>query len=279
MEVTTIIIAAATIVVLVSWGWGVLNWLWLKPKKIERLLRAQGLQGTPYKVLVGDSKDFMKMQRETKTKPMNTSDDDIVPRTMPYVLQCYNKYGKNSFSWFGGIPRLIVTDPELIKDVFNKIYDFPKPDTNPLIKLLVNGLAGHGGEKWSKHRRIINPAFHLEKLKDILVILHPRPSLEISRRAATRRLNTTFSDWQLLPPDFIPDPRPARLFRPGFLDLSMTWFRLVDRALTRPNFYNPRIALHWIQTHTLPDWCRVNQSVDRSADVANHLQSQADTCH
>ncbi|MED6186926.1 hypothetical protein PIB30_071378 [Stylosanthes scabra] len=142
MEGTTIVIAAATIV-LVSLGWRILNWLWLKPKKIERLLRAQGLQGTPYKVLVGDSKDYTKMQIEATTKSMNTSDDDIAPRTLPYVLQCYNKYGKNSFFWFGGIPKLIVTDPELIKDVFSKNYDYPKSDTNPLIRLLVNGLGGH----------------------------------------------------------------------------------------------------------------------------------------
>ncbi|XP_057726589.1 cytochrome P450 72A68-like isoform X2 [Arachis stenosperma] len=83
---------------------------------------------------------------------------------------CRRNIWKNSFFWFGGTPRVIVTDPELIKDVFNKVYDFPKPDTNPLIKLLVNGLAGHDGEKWSKHRRIINPAFHLEKLKIMVPI-------------------------------------------------------------------------------------------------------------
>ncbi|MED6201553.1 hypothetical protein PIB30_096188, partial [Stylosanthes scabra] len=88
---------------------------------------------------------------------------------------------KNSFFWFGGIPRLIVTDPELIKDVFNKIYDFPKPDTNPLIKLLANGLAGHEGEKWSKHRRIINPAFHLEKLKLMMPIFLKSSNDMISR--------------------------------------------------------------------------------------------------
>ena len=60
---------------------------------------------------------------------------------------------------------MIITDPELIKDVLNKIYDFPKPDANLLLKLVVTGLVNYEGEKWSKHRRIINPAFNLEKLK------------------------------------------------------------------------------------------------------------------
>jgi len=63
------------------------------------------------------------------------------------------------------MPRVTILDPEQIKDVFNKNYDFPKPNLNPLVKLLATGLAGYEGEKWSKHRRIINPAFNLEKLK------------------------------------------------------------------------------------------------------------------
>lgn len=60
---------------------------------------------------------------------------------------------------------MTLTDPELIKDVFNKISDFPKPNSNPLVNLLATGLVSYEGEKWSKHRRIINPAFHIENLK------------------------------------------------------------------------------------------------------------------
>ena len=60
---------------------------------------------------------------------------------------------------------MTLTDPELIKDVFNKTHDFQKINMNPQIWLLGPGLLSHHGEKWSKHRKIINPAFHLEKLK------------------------------------------------------------------------------------------------------------------
>ena len=71
--------------------------------------------------------------------------------------------------WVGPKPRIIVTDPVLIKDVMNKIYDFTKPESNPLFKLLVTGLVVYEGEKWAKHRRITNPAFNVEKLKVILL--------------------------------------------------------------------------------------------------------------
>ena len=64
---------------------------------------------------------------------------------------------------------MIITDPEQIKDIFNKINDFPTPHINPLARFLADGLASYEGEKWTKHRKLINPAFHLEKLK---VTLH-----------------------------------------------------------------------------------------------------------
>lgn len=80
------------IVLILIWGWRLLNWLWLRPKKLERLLREQGLQGNPYKLLVGDLKEFSKMQDEAISKPMNLS-DDIMPRVIPYVQESVAKYG------------------------------------------------------------------------------------------------------------------------------------------------------------------------------------------
>lgn len=87
----------------------------------------------------------------------------------PFVLPVGDKYriyaGKNSFLWEGTTPKVVITDPEQIKQVFNIIEDFPKPKLSPLAKYLSNGLIQHEGDKWAKHRKIINPAFHIEKLK------------------------------------------------------------------------------------------------------------------
>lgn len=58
-----------------------------------------------------------------------------------------------------------ISNPEDVKDIFAKYEDFQKPAKNPLVNLLATGLANYEGEKWAKHRKIINPAFHSEKLR------------------------------------------------------------------------------------------------------------------
>ncbi|RHN74761.1 putative 11-oxo-beta-amyrin 30-oxidase [Medicago truncatula] len=169
MEALCAISACIILLVTLVWAWKMLIWSWLKPKKLERVLREQGLKGNPYRFLVGDMKEYLKMEKEVRSKPLNLS-DDIVPRVFPYGHQSITKHGKSSFVWFGPTPRVTITDPELVKEIFNKIYDFQKPNSNPLVRILATGLITHEGEKWSKHRKIINPAFHLEKLKMMLPI-------------------------------------------------------------------------------------------------------------
>ncbi|KEH38478.1 putative 11-oxo-beta-amyrin 30-oxidase [Medicago truncatula] len=169
MATTTAIVLFILMTLSLIWAWKILNWLWLKPKKLEKFLREQGLKGNSYRLLVGDIRDLLKMRKETTSKPMNLS-DDIAPRVFSYFHHSVAKYGKNSFMWFGPTPRVNISDPELIKYVLNKIYDFQKPNASPLVRLLANGLVNLEGEKWSKHRKLINPAFNIEKLKIMLPI-------------------------------------------------------------------------------------------------------------
>nr|WAU86880.1 birch protein [Betula platyphylla] len=161
-------------------AWRVLRWAWVRPKALERSLRDQGLTGNSYRLLFGDLKESSKMTSEARSKPINFT-NDIAPRVVPFFHQNVKNYGKNSFTWFGPTPRVTIMNPEQLKEIFSKIYDFRRVRGNPLSKLLVTGLATYDDEKWAKHRKIINPAFHLEKLKNMLPAFHQSCSDMISK--------------------------------------------------------------------------------------------------
>ncbi|KAE9457958.1 hypothetical protein C3L33_10129, partial [Rhododendron williamsianum] len=70
----------------------------------------------------------------------------------------------NYFTWLGPTPRLNIIDPKLVKEILSNTEVFQKPAT---IKLLLTGIVTYEGEKWAKHRKLVNPAFQIEKLKVI----------------------------------------------------------------------------------------------------------------
>lgn len=90
--------------VAVAWAWRVLNWVWLRPKKLERLLRKQGFKGNPYRFMFGDLKESVKMLKELRLRPIGLSDDPV-PRILPFVLQSVNTFGKEDFSDHQSFPQ------------------------------------------------------------------------------------------------------------------------------------------------------------------------------
>lgn len=74
--------------------------------------------------------------------------------------------GKLWFTWMGPRPMVHITEPAMVKEILSNNYRFQKArGGNPLVRLLAAGLANAETDRWSKHRKIINPAFHVEKLK------------------------------------------------------------------------------------------------------------------
>lgn len=74
--------------------------------------------------------------------------------------------GRTCVTWQGPEPKVTLMDPKLVREVLsNKSGHFPRPIPNPAFKLFAAGILAYEGEKWAKHRRIMNVAFHLEKLK------------------------------------------------------------------------------------------------------------------
>ncbi|CAN4103181.1 unnamed protein product [Withania somnifera] len=160
------------VITLVIYAWRLLDWAWFKPRKLNKCLRKQGLKGNSYKLVFGDIKELAKSFEDVKSKPLNVSDDDISPRILPYFVETIKKHGKNSFIWVGPKPMVLVWDPEIIRDVFNKHALYQKPESTPLTKLLAQGVASYEEDKWAMHRKILNPAFHMEKIKNMLPAVH-----------------------------------------------------------------------------------------------------------
>ncbi|XP_028763684.1 11-oxo-beta-amyrin 30-oxidase-like [Neltuma alba] len=168
-QATTLMASLMAAIIVVRWGWNMMKWLWLNPKRMERMLRDQGLQANPYRFWIGDLWEMVKMQEQVKSLPIPSHHShDLAPRVLSFVHHIANKYGKNSFIWFGPTPRVILRNPEQVKEMLNRNYDFTKRQVNPLIKYLGSGLGTYDGDKWTKHRKIINPAFNFDRLKNMM---------------------------------------------------------------------------------------------------------------
>ncbi|KAL3502801.1 hypothetical protein ACH5RR_037250 [Cinchona calisaya] len=169
-------------------AWKVFNWVWLTPKKHEKRLKEQGFRGNPYNLLYGDFKEISTLFKEAHSKPINLS-DDFVPRVIPHFYEAVKKYGNNTYLWLGPKAAVVIMDPEHIKEVVQRIHIFQKPHATPLTKLLAQGLVSYDGDKWAKHRRIINPAFHVEKLKHMLPSFYTSASEMLSKWEETVSIN------------------------------------------------------------------------------------------
>ena len=77
--------------------------------------------------------------------------------------------GKNFLQWYGTQPQLVITEPELIKEILNnKDKAYPKEAAvGYMKKLFGDGLSASEGEKWAKMKKLANHAFHAESLKVI----------------------------------------------------------------------------------------------------------------
>ena len=73
--------------------------------------------------------------------------------------------GKDYFIWAGPTPMINIFKPEMIREALTKFRDIQKPKLNHIVDKLFPGLINYEGEEWINHRKLLNPAFHMEKLK------------------------------------------------------------------------------------------------------------------
>ncbi|MFS7921651.1 putative secologanin synthase [Helianthus anomalus] len=86
------VVITIVIVLIGRVGWKLLNWAWLKPRKLEKWMRSEGYKGNSYKLVIGDMKELAQTMKEGKTKSIPIS-HDIAAHVLPFDHQIITKYG------------------------------------------------------------------------------------------------------------------------------------------------------------------------------------------
>lgn len=75
--------------------------------------------------------------------------------------------GETFLFWIGPQPLLCISEQEMIKQVLASKYgSYARTDPSPAAMALVGkGLTNIDGSEWARHRRVVNPAFAMDKLK------------------------------------------------------------------------------------------------------------------
>ncbi|XP_058069092.1 cytochrome P450 734A1-like isoform X2 [Magnolia sinica] len=141
------------------------SFIWA-PWRIQLHFQRQGVRGPPRRSIYGNSAEIRDLIAAAQSQPMDLN-HQLLHRVVPHYHHWSRLYGKTFLYWFGTKPRLAIAEPDLIKEVLlNPSGSFKKVQFNPLSgQLFGHGLVGLEGEKWARHRRICNPAFHTERVK------------------------------------------------------------------------------------------------------------------
>ncbi|CAM0958961.1 unnamed protein product [Alopecurus aequalis] len=136
--------------------------LWLRPRRLERVLRAQGLRGTSYCFLTGDLNESHRLNKEARSRPFPLGCHDIGQHIFPLIYNTAREHGKTCFFWSGPVPNVAMCDAGHVKEMLSD--KLGKRIFPAVAKLLTNGLDQQEGHKWVHQRKTVNPAFSIEAI-------------------------------------------------------------------------------------------------------------------
>ncbi|KAK9932401.1 hypothetical protein M0R45_019640 [Rubus argutus] len=109
-------------------------------------------------------------QQRNQQHAKGSHEQTVLSAVQPHIHSWTKSYGKNFLQWHGLQPALIITEPELCKEILNdkdRVYTKSKPNFHSK-KLFGDGIIVAEGEKWSKLRTLSNHAFHGDSLKSMI---------------------------------------------------------------------------------------------------------------
>uniref|UniRef100_A0ACD5YIK4 Uncharacterized protein n=1 Tax=Avena sativa TaxID=4498 RepID=A0ACD5YIK4_AVESA len=149
------------------------NILWLRPGKIRKRLRRQGVKGPKPTLLDGNTREMKRIRHELK--PMKKQDsNNYISTLFPHLLIWRKTYGSVFLYSTGGREILHVSQPDMVKDIGHWTpSELGKP--NYLKKsrkaLLGGGIFTVNGDEWVYQRKTMAPEFFMDKIKGMIQLI------------------------------------------------------------------------------------------------------------
>ncbi|XP_042399482.1 cytochrome P450 709B2-like [Zingiber officinale] len=161
------LVLGSLLVALIPILWKALLHLIWRPYSITKLFREQGVCGPAYQFWTGSLQEIRRLRKAGSELILDNNCHDYTVRVFPHYRNWTHQYGTTFLLWIGSNPRLCVGDIEMVKQVLsNKFGFYLKTEASAGVLALVGkGLVLVEGEDWVRHRRILNPAFAMDKLK------------------------------------------------------------------------------------------------------------------
>ncbi|KAL6657033.1 hypothetical protein ACP70R_004813 [Stipagrostis hirtigluma subsp. patula] len=161
------LVVAAMAAAAASWAFNALVHLVWRPHAVARRLRAQGVRGPGYRFFVGSLGEIKRLRAAAAGDTLDVGDHDFVPMVQPHIRKWIPLYGRTFVYWTGARPNLCVADVNMVRQVLSdRTGLYPKNLMNPHIgRLLGKGLVLTDGDDWKRHRKVVHPAFNMDKLK------------------------------------------------------------------------------------------------------------------
>lgn len=174
---TAVVVVAATIAIL-----GALRTFLWEPLRLRRCMKKQGVHGPPFRFVVGNLPEAEAFrQSQPEIQPFEYI---FRPTVNPQHALFFPKYGKRFIYGYGSDTRLVVREPEFVKEVLMTQSDsFRRTDIE---KYVVGQVTGNGifiidGPKWYMERHTLNPFFRQTALKDMMEAMVRGASSEIEK--------------------------------------------------------------------------------------------------
>ncbi|KAD2804352.1 hypothetical protein E3N88_37729 [Mikania micrantha] len=146
------------------------------------------------------------MINKATSSPMDVTSHYIFPRIQPHIHSWVHQYGKNILCWHGPQPELVITEPEVVKEIMSiKEISMGKPGVGPIYrKMLGGGLVLSQGDKWAKQRKIATHAFNGERLKNMVpaMVESTKIMLERWKDAGTKEIEV-YNEFKILASEVI----------------------------------------------------------------------------